>query len=251
MENNRHIHFLSETWKEKMVYQNGENKCPFCNREELEDVLDQDGSILLVKNKFATIADAFQTVLIETDDCSASMATYDREHMRRVISFGIDHWLAMEKSGEFRSVLFYKNHGPQSGGSIDHAHMQIVGLKKIDYKQTIREDIFEGIEIDRKTGSLLNLSTKPYGCAIEFNILTTPRNDVFMADTAQRIVTYILEAFRCSSYNLFFYQWNESIVCKVVPRWISSPFLVGYSISQTSDRLQRIAEDVRERYYSG
>ncbi len=249
---NRHLHFLSDIGKKKFTHQDSEDLCPFCNREKLADILDEEDSIILTKNKFSTLADTFQTVLIETNDCSANISTYDTPHMRKIITFGIDHWLAMEESGDFKSVVFYKNHGPLSGGTIDHAHMQIVGLKDIDYKLNLNDDIFDGIEIYKEIykeeNCLLNISTKPNTCATEFNIITTPRHDIFMADNIQIIVKHILK--QCSSFNLFFYQWKKSIICKIVPRYITSPFLVGFSIPQTSNRLNTIAEEIQKNYYN-
>jgi hypothetical protein len=247
---NKHLYFLSDIGKEKFVYQDNGSRCPFCNREELSDILDEDDSILLVKNKFPTLADTFQTVLIETNDCLADISTYDTAHMRKIITFGTSHWLKMEESGDFKSVLFYKNHGPLSGGSINHAHMQIVGLKNIDYRLNLKDDIFDGIEIYREGECFLNISTKPNACSTELNIITTPRNDNFMADNIQNIVKYIFNHFKCSSFNLFFYQWKKSIICKVVPRYVTSPFLIGYSIPQTSNRLSDIAQEVQKICYS-
>lgn len=245
---NRHLYFLSEIGKQKNTYQNSEYRCPFCNREELSDILDEEDSILLIKNKFPTLANTFQTVLIETNDCFANISTYDISHMRKIVTFGINHWLKMEESGDFKSVVLYKNHGPLSGGSINHAHMQIVGLKDIDYKLNLKDDIFHGIEIYKEGNCLLNVSTKPNACSTEFNIITAPRHDNFMADNIQIIVKYILN--QCSSFNLFFYQWGKSIICKIVPRYVTSPFLVGFSIPQTSNRLNNIAEEIQKTYYN-
>lgn len=246
---NPHLYFLSDIGKEKFAHQDTAYSCPFCNREELSDILDEEDSILLVKNKFPTLANTLQTVLIETNDCSANISTYDTSHMRKIITFGINHWLKMEESGEFKSVVFYKNHGPLSGGSINHAHMQIVGLKDIDYKLNLKEDIFDGIDIYKEGESLLAISTKPNACSIEFNIITTPRQDNFMADNIQNIVKYILYHLKCNSFNLFFYQWKSSIICKIIPRYITSPFLIGFGISQTSNRLNNIAEEIQRIYY--
>lgn len=244
---NRHLHFIFDIVKDKNQYQNRQSDCPFCNRPGLTDILDEAGPIVLVKNKFPTIANAYQTVIIETDDCQADMSTYSQEHMRRLLTFSIDHWLEMTKRGEFRSVILYKNHGPLSGGSISHAHMQIVGLTDIDYMQNIRDDIFEGIEIHSEGACSLNISTKPNASAIEFNVITSPRNDVFMAEAIQHVVRYILPM--SGSFNLFFYQWQGAIVCKAVPRYVTSPFLVGYCIPQTSNKLNAIAQEIRRSCY--
>ena len=243
MTHNRHLYFLLDIGKEKFVTQDNGSQCPFCNREALSEILDEKDSMLLVKNKFPTLANTFQTVLIETNDCSASISTYDASYLRKVITFGIDHWLRMEASGDFQSVVFYKNHGPLSGGTIDHAHMQIVGLKDIDYRQSLNNDMFEGMEIYKEGNSVLNISTQPNACSTEFNIITTPRDDQFMADNIQKMVKYILK--RCDSYNLFFYQWKDSIICKIVPRYVTSPFLVGFNIPQTFTRLGDFVDEVR------
>lgn len=251
MRSGKHLEFIFDIGKRKFTSQGSENRCPFCNREELSEILDERGSILLVKNKYQTLADTFQTVLVETDDCSADITTYDTDHLRRVIAFGTDHWLKMEESGEYESVVFYKNHGPLSGGTITHAHMQIVGLKNIDYRQDLDDEMFEGIEICREGDCLVNVSTRPKACSVEFNIVTAPRHDEFMADNIQKLVKYLLTCIKCTSYNLFFYEWNGSIICKVVPRFVTSPFLVGYSIAQTSNRLKAVAGEVQEKFYGG
>lgn len=246
---NPHLHFRSDVVKEKNHYQGHQSACPFCDRKELSEILDEEGSVLLVKNKFSTLEHAFQAVIIETHDCSANIATYTKEHFRNIITFGINHWLKMEESGAFKSVVFFKNHGPLSGGSIDHAHMQLVGLEDIDYKLNINDAMFEGIEIYSERKNLLNISTKPKTCPIEFNVIVTPRHDPFMADAIQNAVKYILG--QNGSFNLFFYQWKDSIVCKIVPRYVASPFLMGFSIPQTSSRLNSIAEEFKSTYYPG
>ena len=248
-----HLCFLSNVGEEKNNYKNIESCCPFCNRKKLTGIIDEEGSILLLKNKFSTLDNTFQTVLIETDDCNANISTYKAVHMRKLIAFGIDHWLRMERSGDFKSVVFYKNHGPLSGGSINHPHMQIVGLKDINYKLVLKNEYFEGIEIYKQGKCLLTISTKPRANFTEFNIITESQEDNhFMADTIQTIVSYILNHFspKCSSFNLFFYQWNEKIVCKIIPRFVTSPFLIGFSIPQTSNRLHSIAEEIRKNYYN-
>ena len=250
MTGERHLYFLSDMVKKKFRHQDREQLCPFCDRENLSEILDEDDSIVLIKNKFPTLANTFQTVLIETNDCFANISSYETAHMRKIITFGINHWLRMEESGDFTSVVFYKNHGALSGGSINHAHMQIVGLKDVDYKRNLHDEMFDGIDIYKEGKSVVNISTKPQSCSTEFNIITTPRHDNFMADNMQHLVDYILHHSHCSSFNLFFYHWKKSIICKIVPRYIASPFLVGFSIPQTSNRLKNIAEEIRKIYYN-
>ena len=152
----------------------------------------------------------------------------------------------MEAGGKYKSVVFFKNHGPLSGGSIDHAHMQIVGLKNIDYRENITDAIFEGIEINRYENCFINVSTRPNACSTELNIITKPGNSDFIADNLPVLIKYILK--QCKSYNLFFYHWKGSIICKIVARWVTSPYLVGYSIPHNSSRIPVIAEELKQYY---
>ena len=114
----------------------------FCDRENLTDILATEGSIIWLK-KFPTLKDTFQTVLIETDNCEDHIATYTEEHMRSLIRFSIKHWLNLQKNEEFTSVILYKNHGPFSGGSLHHAHMQIIGMKYVNYLDNVEQDNFK------------------------------------------------------------------------------------------------------------
>ena len=100
------------------------HKCPFCNRDELTGVIAADGPLLLIANKYPVLQETFQTVLIETEDCAGELSLYPKDHLYRLIRFGIRNWLDMTDGGEFTSVLFFKNHGPNSGA----ARPKIVGL---------------------------------------------------------------------------------------------------------------------------
>lgn len=243
MTHKSHLRFQLDIAQEKASYTTGRTQCPFCRREELTGIIDAAGSMLLVENKFQMLGDAYQTVLIETDVCTEDISTYSPDYMRRLLTFGIDHWLAMEATGRYASVVFFKNHGPLSGGTIPHAHFQIVGLEAIDYHSGISGAIFEGIEILRWGQNRITVSTHPNASATEINIIATPRDDAFMADAIQKTVHYLLR--RCSSYNLFFYHWEGAIICKAMPRYVVSPYLMGYSISHTSDQLVTVAQELR------
>ncbi|MHA2938774.1 DUF4931 domain-containing protein [Vibrio sp. RC27] len=244
---NKHLHFRSDIGRKKFEHQKGEVNCPFCSRDQLATIIDTAGSILLVENKFPTIEHTYQTVLIETDQCGEDISSYSASHMHKLITFGINHWFSMLESDRFASVLFYKNHGPLSGGSVDHAHMQIVGLQDVDYQQLICEESFDGVEIYREGNCVVNMSTKPNASAAEFNVITDQRNDRFLATHIQKLVRYVTSY--CNSYNLFFYQWNGGIVCKVVPRYVTSPFLIGFSISQVTNSVEQVVEKVKSGYY--
>lgn len=233
-----------------------EEECPFCDRTKLKGILAEDGPIILVKNKYPTLADSFQTVLIENTECEIEFSLYPKEHLYRVINFGVKKWVEMEESGEFASVLFFKNHGPHSGGTIRHPHMQIVGLKHVDYRSNLKKEHFQGPLIQRRPGVEFNVSAEPRIGFFEFNIiLTAPENLSIMADYLQTAAHYILNHFNkfCNSYNFFFYrlpQEPKTILAKAIPRFTTSPLYVGYSIPQVSDRIAEVANEIRRLYFS-
>ncbi|PKM90418.1 MAG: DUF4931 domain-containing protein [Firmicutes bacterium HGW-Firmicutes-12] len=243
--------FNSALGKRKFEYtKNLEDICPFCNRDNLEEILAEDGSIILVKNKFQVLEDAFQTVLIETDNCTDEFSTYPKEYLYQLLRFGVKQWLQMEQTGEYSSVLFFKNHGPLSGGSLPHAHMQIIGLKNIDYRSSILPEFFEGLLISRTDNVEFNISTSPKIGFSEFNIILNDLDQINqMADKIQLTVHYLLNHFRnCNSYNLFFYHIDQHIYAKIIPRFITSPLFVGYSLAQVSDRIKDIAHEIKKLY---
>ena len=250
----RHIKFLLDVGKKKPNnILNKDTECPFCSRETLVDIIDEEYPFILLENKYTVLENSFQTVLIETEDCDINMSMYEKDYMRRLLKFAIKHWISMERNEEYNSVIFFKNHGPYSGGSIKHSHMQIVGFKDIDYKElTVKED-FEGILIREANGCILNLSTKPKSSFTEFNIIIEDLDNLdAMADTIQVITHYILNNYpvKCESFNLFFYHLENKIICKITPRFVSSPLFIGYGILLVSSNLNIMVEDIKRIYYS-
>jgi ATP adenylyltransferase/5',5'''-P-1,P-4-tetraphosphate phosphorylase II len=229
-----------------------EQSCPFCEREKLTDILAVEDNIILLKNKFPVLENTLQTVLIETDDCSGDISTYSIEHLEKLLAFGLKHWLEMENSGRFKSVLFFKNHGPLSGGTIAHPHMQIVGLHEVDYTENAREEEFEGLAIDQKGKTLFTISTAPKIGFYEFNVRFGGMDEIgAFAAYIQTAVRYILDGFpfKCSSYNLFFYKLGDDIFAKAVPRFVTTPIYIGYSIPQVPNNLEWMREDIRSKYF--
>lgn len=231
---------------------NSDTECPFCNREALTDLLDTDGSIIWLKNKYPTLEDTFQTVIIETDECHSELSEYSKEHLHRVISFGLKHWKNLIESNQYKSVLFFKNHGPYSGGSLRHPHMQIVGLDNMDYMKFIKDEHFNGILIERKNGIEFNISKYPRMGFFEFNVIMKDDNHVeTFADYIQISAHYILNHFNknCNSYNLFFYELFDKIAVKIMPRFSTSPLFVGYSIPQVSNRIEEVVAKIKKIYF--
>ncbi len=227
--------------------------CPFCNRNELEGIIAEDGPILMLKNKYPVLRDTYQTVIIETEECHSELSLYPKDHLHRLIDFGIGKWQEMISSGEFASVIFYKNHGPYSGGTIRHPHMQIVGLKYLDYSSKVKAASFDGRVIAEQAGVQLNLSTMPQIGFCEFNVKLEHVKELHtMADYIQIVIKYLLNHFHrnCTSYNLFFYQLEGGIVAKILPRFITSPLFVGYSIPQVSSRAEAVIEEIQSLYFT-
>lgn len=231
---------------------NANTECPFCNRDALTDILDTDESIIWLKNKYPTLENTFQTVIIETDKCYAELSEYSKDHLYKVISFGLKHWKEIINSNKYKSVLFFKNHGPLSGGSLRHPHMQIVGLENINYLDTIHEDHFIGTPIEVKNGVEFNISRFPRMGFFEFNVLMEGENGLqTFADNIQIAAHYILNHFNknCSSYNLFFYEFAGKTIVKVIPRFPTSPLYIGYSIPQVSNHIEYVVDKIKKLYY--
>jgi ATP adenylyltransferase/5',5'''-P-1,P-4-tetraphosphate phosphorylase II len=250
---NRHLHFNTTIGRQKPnSIKDKQQLCPFCAREELTDILATDGPIILLKNKFPVLENTFQTVLIETDDCHGEISLYSDSFFERLLAFGLKHWIEMEESGKYKSVLFFKNHGPLSGGTIAHPHMQIIGLNDIDYKEKINKECLQGHLIDQREGVEFTLSTKPSIGFYEFNVRLTNRRQIgsfsYYIKTA---VSYLLNdfPFHCGSYNLFFYDFEGEIYAKIVPRFVTTPIYIGYSIPQVPNNLTWMVEDIQERYF--
>lgn len=248
-----HLYFNSAIGSQKPEsITNTQTACPFCDRQSLVDIIDQDGDIILLKNKYPVLEDTMQTVLIETADCASELSIYPKDHLYRVMRFGMMHWLEMEKNSDFASVIFYKNHGPCSGGTIRHPHMQIVGLKHIDYRLQVKPEYFQGECIDSRHGVSLTLSTMPRIGFFEFNIIGETLGQIEQtADYIQTVAHYILNHFhhRCKSYNIFFYHIDQNVYVKLLPRFITSPLFLGYAIPQLPSRLSEVVNEVRKRYF--
>lgn len=250
---NKHLHFNTSIGVKKPEnIRNKAQACPFCERGQLTGLIATDGPIILLKNKYPVLENAYQTVLIETDDCHAELSTYSKEHLHRLVRFGIKHWLEMEETGNYRSVIFFKNHGPLSGGTLAHPHMQIIGLHDLDYKEKASPEMFQGIVLDEGEGARMNLSTKPRVGFYEFNIEMSDSSYLErFAEYLQIAVHYILNhfPFKANSYNVFFHHLDRKIYAKVVPRFVTTPLYIGYGLPQVPNNLEWMAEELKRIYF--
>ena len=240
--------------------------CPFCDVARLENIIAREGDCIWLENKFKTLCGTRQTVLIESADHDADITTYAPDELHHVMRFALTCWQQMIDGGEFKSVLMYKNRGPLSGGSLVHPHMQIVGLEDEDGYAALKPQNFQGIDVWSHDRVSVNISTEPIMGFFEVNIVAPQglsqsaeaqdqRDAEVFADTVQETLRYILEEHhggRADSYNLFFYHWDGKTVAKALPRWIVSPYYVGYRMAQVNacNTLDIDAERLRHRLES-
>lgn len=247
---NIYITHNAKTGSEKPnFYKDKENRCPFCERHNVlpESVLDEDGPIFLIKNRYPVIPETDPTVLIENDTCKDQFHTYKKEHLEQLFLFADKNWKKY-LNGDYQSVMFLKNYGPYSGGSVLHPHMQIIGYKKTNIEKNIKDEDFEGILVEEKEGVALNLSTKPRTEFYEFNVIGKSITEEKFRTYVQIATKFILEKInkRYESYNIFFYKRKEKTVAKIISRGPGSPFLAGYLVSQLPNNLEEVANDLKE-----
>lgn len=135
--------------------------CPFCEYQQTENILQQEGNFLWIKNKFPTLNHTDQTLIIESKDHNGNISNYQQQENRDLIRFALSCWQQMKADPRYRSVLFYKNHGPLSGSSLKHPHMQIVGLEEIDGERGIQSKNFVGMTVLEAAGLTINFSKFP------------------------------------------------------------------------------------------
>ena len=222
--------------------------CPFCDVEHLENIYRRDGDRIWLQNKFRTLRDTMQTLVIETSDHDGDISLYPREQNRAILRFAIECWDEMIASKKYRSVLMYKNMGPLSGGSLVHPHLQIVGLVHEDGYAALGPENFEGIDVWESGAVRMTISTQPIMGFFEVNVFV-PEGMASSGDASQHAevdrfcdavqvaVSYVLNEHhggRATSYNLFFYRFGGRTIAKVLPRWVVSPYFVGYRLSQVN-----------------
>ncbi|WP_297965357.1 DUF4931 domain-containing protein [uncultured Anaerovibrio sp.] len=238
--------------------------CPFCDVEHLVNIIDTDDNIILLKNKYNVMEPSDQLVLIETDQCKSDIPDYPKEQMRRVIHMGVKHWIEMLNCGKYRSVIFFKNFGPMSGGTIQHPHMQLVGYPELDPELMFDPVEFEGLKIYERQGVELNTSTNPRIGFSEYNLVLhdeayagleteqaalTPREESLnlLADLIKETVTFMKNYFKRPnfSYNLFFYNVEKQMRVKIMPRFATPPMYVGYNIHLRPTSIPSFAENLK------
>ncbi|AMB92649.1 DUF4931 domain-containing protein [Aerococcus christensenii] len=230
---------------------NKEAYCPFCDVAHLKQIFRQEGQKIWLMNKYRTFEDAYQTIIIESSEHWKDISSYNQSENRSIFRFTFDCWLEMLHDDRFHKVLFFKNHGPLSGGSIRHPHFQIVGLQNKENEDEVTIENLKGVEVVSKGSVSVNISTAPIVGANEFNVFIGNLEDLdIFADAVQGIVRYVLKHTffaNSDSYNLFFYAMAGGYYCKVMPRFITSPYFIGFKMSQVlrPEELVKIAEQIK------
>ena len=230
--------------------------CPFCDREHLTNIIAEEDGMILLKNKYNVIVGADQFVLIEGRECQTDMPDYSQEEMRSLIAFGLHHWQNLLHSGRYEEVLFFKNFGPLSGGTIRHPHMQLVGFPKLDKESLFTPEFFAGPKIAEQDGITMNVSQNPRIGFWEINLqagmpLSIEKTNT-LADFIQISVDYFMHHFsnKCQSYNIFFYhQGNKQILVKITPRYATSPLYIGYGIRFRPTNLTEAVSEIQGLYF--
>lgn len=242
---------VGKTKPESLIH--ADAACPFCDVEHLTNIIDVDGDIIFLRNKYNVIEGADQFVLIEGRECKSDMPAYTKEHMRRVIRMGIRHWQQLLSSGKYQEVLFFKNYGIMSGGTIRHPHMQLVGFPKLKTELLFDEAELRGIVIVERDGVQFNISNCPRVGFGELNVVVEHGGSLdTLADFLQIAVQYTVNHFNKPgvSYNIFFYHRAEKIFAKVMPRYATSPYFVGYNVHFLPNNIERIAREIQELYFN-
>lgn len=233
--------------KEKPNSYRKHSACPFCTVADLSSIYAQEGDMIWLRNKYPTLRDTVQTVLIESADHQGDITTYSQKQNRALLRFSLACFNKMRSQKAFKSTLWYKNFGPQAGGSLVHPHMQIVGLKKQDGYRYLSEKNFIGYSLFNEKGVEVNISKFPIQGYIEINVnLLNSVAIALWADWIQTGAKYLLTVLangRCNSYNLFFYPRQNNIICaKLIARFATSPYFVGYKLSQVDNEEKLIDE---------
>ncbi len=214
--------------------------CPFCNEEQLSNVVETFKTQKLVENKYPTIKDADMFVLIETNTCEKNLFNYTREEYTNILSFNVQKWLEYKRNNKYQDAILFKNYGPLSGGSIKHEHMQIIAFKNNQVDENVRLENLLGVEVLREKGLCITISDQPINNYLEYNLEFTLDNVDVLAKYLMLAIKYLKSKYKLIdfSYNLFFYQIDERLFVKVISRYATSPLYIGFKLQQCYSKEQ-------------
>lgn len=229
--------------------------CPFCSPDKLTHILEKEPDLIWLMNKYPILTGTWPTVIIESLQHDLDLTNYSAEKLHSVITFGMNHWLDLSHSGRFKSVIYFRNHGPHSGGSLAHPHSQIMGLYNLDYRDNLTPSNFRGPVFFEQADCQCSISSLPIGNITEFNVMLKKDGHLSaFADCLQKLAQYLKNDFLMpvDSYNIFFYEMDH-IYAKVFPRFTSSPLCLGYKITPVLEDsyINSILKTLRSPLYFG
>jgi len=228
--------------------------CPFC--DDRKPLISQDGLMLedrgkmfWAENKFPLLENTYQTLIVETNNCGESFATYDLKYATELFKFIFECRDKMLNMNKFKEVIFFKNHGVYSDSSISHSHSQLVGLKEQTYSHSEIEGSLEGPIVFKNSKLRVTVSSIPRAEFYEFNVVWNKEHaDDEYVYWVQGLIKYlsIFKNGKFTSYNLVFHETSTENIIKVVPRKPNSIYYIGFGIRQTPNDITQIAEEIRQ-----
>lgn len=228
--------------------------CPFCENQinqiiEEGLMLNNRGHMFWAKNKFPTLQNTYQTLIVETTKCGESLSTYSLDYAKELFQFIFECRNQLLKSGKYKEVLFFKNHGLFSDSSISHSHCQLIGLMDQSYDYRAIEESIKGPIIHKTEELFVSISQVPRAEFFEFNVVWS-KDSVHQGYVhwVQEIIKY-LQVFkngRFDSYNLVFHETNDQNIMKIVPRKASSIYFIGFGMKQSPLEVSELANEFKE-----
>ncbi|MFP3727131.1 DUF4931 domain-containing protein [Priestia filamentosa] len=228
--------------------------CPFCTDTKpliIQDklMLEDRGKMFWIENKFPLLEEAYQTLIVETDKCGESFATYSLEYAKELFSFIFECRDKMLETKGFKEVILFKNHGHYSDSSISHSHSQLVGLKENTYDYKEIEDSMTGPLVYKDNNVRVTVSKVPRAEFFEFNVIWKRQNQTQdYVKWVQTLIQYlsVFKKGRFTSYNLVFHETDEECMIKVIPRKPNSVYYIGFGIRQTPRDTEQIANEIKK-----
>ncbi len=241
--------FQANQQKPVTINKNGIS-CPFCDREQMEIIIEERGPYKWIVNKYQTLTDTDMTLIIETEKCGHDLGDYSDDYVKDLWKFTIEKYEEMKADPQYKSVILFKNYGFLSGGSLSHPHMQIIGFRSIDAKNKITKKNLTGYPVI-ESPIRIDVSEEPVVNFVEYNFHFNQVEIGSMTKLLQRFVKGQLKAneHREYGYNLFLYELNDQYVLKYTPRHPVSPYYIGYNIKQVikTDELLIAMDKIRQQ----
>ncbi|MDA1674662.1 MULTISPECIES: DUF4931 domain-containing protein [Bacillus cereus group] len=233
---------------------NNDTVCPFCDDTKPQIIesglmLEDRKKMFWAKNKFPLLEDTYQTLIVETNRCGESLATYTLEYATQLFKFIFECRDKLIQTGKYKEVIFFKNHGIHSDSSISHSHSQIIGLNKLSYDYQEIEDSIEGPTVYQNEKIRVTVSKIPRAEFYEFNVTWKKEDESYQyVEWVQTLIKYlsIFKGGKFNSYNLVFHETEAENIIKVIPRKPNSVYYIGFGIRQTPNDTEQIAKEIQE-----